>query len=89
MPLGPEERRLLRLIAFLYRSNPYPSVEGTARQRRRARRRWKNRQKQIYALAERIWGTRQEDQLVQAIDQLVLDTQHLVTQQLPDPPSQA
>nr|ALS54597.1 rev protein [Simian immunodeficiency virus]ALS54605.1 rev protein [Simian immunodeficiency virus] len=89
MPLGPEERRLLQLLHRLNKSNPYPSVEGTARQRRRARRRWRKQQEQVRALAERIWNTKQEEQLVQAIDQLVLDAQHLAIQQLPDPPSQA
>nr|P27981.1 RecName: Full=Protein Rev; AltName: Full=Regulator of expression of viral proteins [Simian immunodeficiency virus (AGM3 ISOLATE)]AAA91918.1 rev protein [Simian immunodeficiency virus] len=87
MPLGSEERRLLRLIAFLNKNNPYPPVEGTARQRRRARRRWRQAQEQLRALAERIWHSRVEEQLVQAIDQLVLDQQHLAIQQLPDPPS--
>ncbi|ALS54629.1 rev protein [Simian immunodeficiency virus] len=88
MLLGPEERRLLRLIRFLNSTNPYPPVEGTARQRRRARRRWRQQQEQVRALAERIWGQQQEDQLAQAIDQLVLDTHHLAIQQLPDPPTQ-
>nr|ALS54549.1 rev protein [Simian immunodeficiency virus] len=89
MPLGSEERRLLRLLQYLNTTNPYPSVEGTARQRRRARRRWRRAQEQVRALAERIWNTKQEDQLAQGIDQLVLDTQHLVIQHVPDPPSEA
>nr|ALS54429.1 rev protein [Simian immunodeficiency virus] len=82
MPVGPDERRLLRLLLWLNQTNPYPSVEGTARQRRRRRRRWKQAQEQIRLLAERIWNTREEQTLVQQIDQLALDT-------LPDPPSKA
>nr|ALS54557.1 rev protein [Simian immunodeficiency virus] len=89
MPLGSEERRLLRLLQYLNTTNPYPPVAGTTRQRRRARRRWRRAQEQIRALAERIWNTKQESQLAQGIDQLVLDTQHLAIQQLPDPPSKA
>ncbi|BAV25182.1 rev protein [Simian immunodeficiency virus - agm] len=86
MPLGPEERRLLRLLQWL---NQTSKVEGTARQRRRRRRRWREIQDQIRHLAERIWNTRQEDQLVQGIDQLVINAQHLAIQSLPDPPNQA
>nr|ALS54613.1 rev protein [Simian immunodeficiency virus] len=89
MPLGPEERRLLQLLRRLSQSNPYPPVEGTARQRRRARRRWRKQQEQIRALAERVWQAKQKEYLEQSVDQLVLDTQHLAIQQLPDPPNQA
>nr|ALS54389.1 rev protein [Simian immunodeficiency virus] len=87
MPLGPDERKLLRLLHWLNQTNPYPSVEGTARQRRRRRRRWRQIQDQIRHLAERIWNTREEQTLVQQIDQLVIDNQHLAIQSLPDPPS--
>nr|ALS54445.1 rev protein [Simian immunodeficiency virus] len=87
MPLGPDGRRLLNLLLWLNQTNPYPPVEGTARQRRRRRRRWRQVQEQIRHLAERIWNTREEQILVQQIDQLVLDNQHLVIQSLPDPPS--
>nr|ALS54469.1 rev protein [Simian immunodeficiency virus] len=89
MPLGPDERRLLKLLQWLNQTNPYPPVEGTARQRRRRRRRWRQIQEQIRHLAERIWNTREEQNLVQQIDQLALDNQHLVLQSLPDPPSSA
>nr|ALS54493.1 rev protein [Simian immunodeficiency virus] len=82
MPLGPDERKLLRLLQWLNQTNPYPPVEGTARQRRRRRRRWRQIQEQIRHLAERIWNTREEQTLVQQIDQLVV-------QSLPDPPSSA
>nr|ALS54525.1 rev protein [Simian immunodeficiency virus] len=87
MPLGPEEEKLLRLLRWLQQNNPYPPVEGTARQRRRRRARWRHVQEQIRQLAERIWNTREEQSLVQQIDQLVLDNRHLVIQSLPDPPS--
>nr|ALS54461.1 rev protein [Simian immunodeficiency virus] len=87
MPIGPDERRLLRLLLRLNQTNPYPPVEGTARQRRRRRRRWRQIQTQIRHLAERIWNTREEQNLVQQIDQLVIDNQHLGIQSLPDPPS--
>nr|ALS54517.1 rev protein [Simian immunodeficiency virus] len=86
MPLGPDEEKILRLLQWLHRANPYPPVEGTARQRRRRRRRWRQTQEQVRHLAERIWNTREEQNLVQQIDQLVLDNQHLVLQSLPDPP---
>nr|ALS54405.1 rev protein [Simian immunodeficiency virus] len=89
MPAGPDERKLLRLLHWLNQTNPYPPVEGTARQRRRRRRRWRQIQEQIRHLAERIWNTREEQTLVQQIDQLVLDNQHAVIQSLPDPPSSA
>nr|ALS54381.1 rev protein [Simian immunodeficiency virus] len=87
MPLGPDERKLLRLLHWLNQTNPYPPVEGTTRQRRRRRRRWRQIQEQIRQLAERIWNTREEQTLVQQIDQLVLDSQHILIQSLPDPPS--
>nr|ALS54397.1 rev protein [Simian immunodeficiency virus] len=87
MPLGPDERKLLRLLHWLNQNNPHPPVEGTTRQRRRRRRRWRQIQEQIRHLAERIWNTREEQNLVQQIDQLVLDNQHVVIQSLPDPPS--
>nr|ALS54501.1 rev protein [Simian immunodeficiency virus]ALS54509.1 rev protein [Simian immunodeficiency virus] len=86
MPLGPDGRKLLRLLQWLNQTNPYPPVEGTARQRRRRRRRWRQIQEQIRQLAERIWNTREEQGLVQQIDQLVIDNQHLVIQSLPSPP---
>ncbi|ALS54413.1 rev protein [Simian immunodeficiency virus] len=89
MPLGPDERRLLGLLQWLNQTNPYPPLEGTARQRRRRRQKWRRIQEQIRHLAERIWNTREEQTLAQQIDQLVIDCQHLAIQSLPDPPSSA
>uniref|UniRef100_P05876 Protein Rev n=1 Tax=Simian immunodeficiency virus agm.vervet (isolate AGM TYO-1) TaxID=11731 RepID=REV_SIVVT len=84
MPLGPEERRFVRLIWLLYSTNPYPpSGEGTARQRRRARRRWRQQQDQIRVLVERL------QEQVYAVDRLADEAQHLAIQQLPDPPHSA
>nr|AJG45264.1 rev protein [Human immunodeficiency virus 1] len=39
--------RTVRLIKFLYRSNPPPSQEGTRQARRNRRRRWRERQRWI------------------------------------------
>nr|UXE51040.1 rev protein [Human immunodeficiency virus 1] len=39
--------RTVRLIKFLYQSNPPPSLEGTRQARKNRRRRWKERQRQI------------------------------------------
>nr|UXE50321.1 rev protein [Human immunodeficiency virus 1]UXE50363.1 rev protein [Human immunodeficiency virus 1]UXE50433.1 rev protein [Human immunodeficiency virus 1]UXE50444.1 rev protein [Human immunodeficiency virus 1]UXE50477.1 rev protein [Human immunodeficiency virus 1] len=39
--------RTVRLIKFLYQSNPPPSLEGTRQARRNRRRRWRERQRQI------------------------------------------
>nr|ALP12980.1 rev protein [Human immunodeficiency virus 1] len=50
--------KAVRLIKFLYQSNPLPSSEGTTRQaRRNRRRRWRERQRQIRSISERILGT--------------------------------
>nr|AGF32950.1 rev protein [Human immunodeficiency virus 1] len=50
--------KTIRLIKFLYQSNPLPSPEGTTRQaRRNRRRRWRARQRQISAISERILAT--------------------------------
>nr|QNG98360.1 rev protein [Human immunodeficiency virus 1] len=46
--------RAVRIIKFLYQSNPFPSPEGTRQARRNRRRRWRARQKQIRAISERI-----------------------------------
>nr|ADF86094.1 rev protein [Human immunodeficiency virus 1] len=47
--------KAVRLIKFLYQSNPPPRTEGTTRQaRRNRRRRWRERQRQIRAISERI-----------------------------------
>nr|WOK14524.1 rev protein [Human immunodeficiency virus 1]WOK14551.1 rev protein [Human immunodeficiency virus 1]WOK14560.1 rev protein [Human immunodeficiency virus 1]WOK14569.1 rev protein [Human immunodeficiency virus 1]WOK14704.1 rev protein [Human immunodeficiency virus 1] len=47
--------RAVRLIKFLYQSNPPPSSsEGTRQARRNRRRRWRERQRQIHTLSEWI-----------------------------------
>nr|WNM83132.1 rev protein [Human immunodeficiency virus 1]WNM83141.1 rev protein [Human immunodeficiency virus 1] len=43
--------RTVRLIKFLYQSNPPPNPEGTRQARRNRRRRWRQRQRQIYSLS--------------------------------------
>nr|UIS43160.1 rev protein [Human immunodeficiency virus 1] len=44
----------VRLIRLLYQSNPPPSSEGTRQARRNRRRRWRQRQRQIRTISERI-----------------------------------
>nr|QBB79275.1 rev protein [Human immunodeficiency virus 1] len=53
---GDDEELLtaVRLIKFLYQSNPPPSAEGTRQARRNRRRRWRERQRQIRTISERI-----------------------------------
>nr|QBB79266.1 rev protein [Human immunodeficiency virus 1] len=46
--------RAVRLIKFLYQSNPPPSSEGTRQARRNRRRRWREKQRQIRAISDRI-----------------------------------
>nr|AEL96791.1 rev protein [Human immunodeficiency virus 1] len=46
--------KTVRIIKFLYQSNPYPSSEGTRQARKNRRRRWRARQRQVRALSERI-----------------------------------
>nr|UBT21057.1 rev protein [Human immunodeficiency virus 1] len=46
--------KAVRLIKFLYQSNPPPSSEGTRQARRNRRRRWRERQRHIWSLSERI-----------------------------------
>nr|ACJ37110.1 rev protein [Human immunodeficiency virus 1] len=43
--------KAVRLIKFLYQSNPPPSPEGTRQARRNRRRRWRQRQRQIRSLS--------------------------------------
>nr|AGU90114.1 rev protein [Human immunodeficiency virus 1] len=43
--------RTVRLIKFLYQSNPPPSLEGTRQARRNRRRRWRQRLRQIQSLS--------------------------------------
>nr|AYM47109.1 rev protein [Human immunodeficiency virus 1] len=47
----------VRIIKYLYQSNPEPSTEGTRQARRNRRRRWRARQRQIRAISERILST--------------------------------
>nr|AAA44194.1 rev1 [Human immunodeficiency virus 1] len=49
--------KTVRLIKFLYQSNPPPHLEGTRQARRNRRRRWRERQRQIRSISERILGT--------------------------------
>nr|QQX36797.1 rev protein [Human immunodeficiency virus 1] len=49
--------KTVRLIKIIYQSNPPPSTEGTRRARRNRRRRWRERQRQIRDISERILGT--------------------------------
>nr|APU05683.1 rev protein [Human immunodeficiency virus 1] len=49
--------KAVRLIKILYQSNPPPSSEGTRQARRNRRRRWRERQRQIRAISERILDT--------------------------------
>nr|AAA44189.1 rev1 [Human immunodeficiency virus 1] len=48
--------KTVRLIKFLYQSNPPPILEGTRQARRNRRRRWRERQRQIRSISERILG---------------------------------
>nr|AEB52675.1 rev protein [Human immunodeficiency virus 1] len=58
---GDNEEELLktvRLIKFLYQSrDPPPSSEGTRQARRNRRRRWRERQRQIRNISDRILST--------------------------------
>nr|QOL03454.1 rev protein [Human immunodeficiency virus 1] len=49
--------KAVRLIKVLYQSNPLPSTEGTRQARRNRRRRWRERQRQIRSISERILDT--------------------------------
>nr|UBT20648.1 rev protein [Human immunodeficiency virus 1] len=46
--------RTVRLIKFLYQSNPPPNPEGTRQARRNRRRRWRERQRQIQTISNWI-----------------------------------
>nr|AHC30183.1 rev protein [Human immunodeficiency virus 1]QPJ74797.1 rev protein [Human immunodeficiency virus 1] len=46
--------KVVRLIKYIYQSNPPPSSEGTRQARRNRRRRWRARQRQINSIGERI-----------------------------------
>nr|AFM44618.1 rev protein [Human immunodeficiency virus 1] len=49
--------KTVKLIRDLYHSNPPPSREGTRQARRNRRRRWRERQRQIRDISERILCT--------------------------------
>nr|AAL12681.1 rev protein [Human immunodeficiency virus 1] len=49
--------KAVRVIKFLYQSNPYPKPKGTRQARKNRRRRWRARQRQIRAISERILST--------------------------------
>nr|QWX98588.1 rev protein [Human immunodeficiency virus 1]QWX98597.1 rev protein [Human immunodeficiency virus 1]QWX98615.1 rev protein [Human immunodeficiency virus 1]QWX98705.1 rev protein [Human immunodeficiency virus 1]QWX98714.1 rev protein [Human immunodeficiency virus 1] len=49
--------KTVRLIKFLYQSNPLPSPKGTRQARRNRRRRWRERQRQIRSISEWILST--------------------------------
>nr|AIV42501.1 rev protein [Human immunodeficiency virus 1] len=46
--------KTVRLIKFLYQSNPPPNPEGSRQARRNRRRRWRERQRHIRAISDRI-----------------------------------
>nr|ABG91812.1 rev protein [synthetic construct] len=49
--------RTVRLIKLLYQSNPPPTSEGSRQARRNRRRRWRERQRQIHSISDRILST--------------------------------
>nr|AVE27080.1 rev protein [Human immunodeficiency virus 1] len=49
--------KTVRLIKELYQSNPPPSSEGTRQARRNRRRRWRERNRQIRSISQRILTT--------------------------------
>nr|AHC29932.1 rev protein [Human immunodeficiency virus 1] len=49
--------KAVRIIKFIYLSNPYPDARGTRQARKNRRRRWRARQRQIHSLSERILST--------------------------------
>nr|ABY50685.2 rev protein [Human immunodeficiency virus 1] len=57
---GDDEELLqtIRIIKFLYQSNPLPSPEGTRQARRNRRRRWRERQRQIQSISGWILSNR-------------------------------
>nr|QWX91545.1 rev protein [Human immunodeficiency virus 1]QWX91563.1 rev protein [Human immunodeficiency virus 1]QWX91572.1 rev protein [Human immunodeficiency virus 1]QWX91581.1 rev protein [Human immunodeficiency virus 1]QWX91922.1 rev protein [Human immunodeficiency virus 1] len=57
---GDNDEELLetvRVIKFLYQSNPPPKPEGTRQARRNRRRRWRARQRTIWSISGWILGT--------------------------------
>nr|prf art gene [Human immunodeficiency virus 2] len=78
-------QRKLRLIRLLHQTN-YPQGPGTASQRRNRRRRWKQRWRQILALADSIY-TFPDPPADSPLDQTIQHLQGLTIQELPDPPT--
>nr|AGZ94675.1 rev protein [Human immunodeficiency virus 1] len=56
---GSDEELLetVKVIKFLYQSNPVPSSQGTRQARRNRRRRWRERQRQIQSISGWILST--------------------------------
>ncbi|AAB00760.1 rev protein [Human immunodeficiency virus 2] len=79
-------QRKLRLIRLLHQTNPYPQGPGTASQRRNRRRRWKQRWRQILALADSIY-TFPDPPADSPLDRAIQHLQGLTIQDLPDPPT--
>nr|ACR55440.1 rev protein [Human immunodeficiency virus 1] len=52
--------KTVRIIKFLYQSNPPPKPEGTRQARRNRRRRWRERQRHIKAISGWILSTHLE-----------------------------
>nr|ADF86076.1 rev protein [Human immunodeficiency virus 1] len=58
---GDSDEELLqtvKVIKFLYQSNPLPNLEGTRQARRNRRRRWRERQRRIQFISDWIIRTR-------------------------------
>nr|WEU84850.1 rev protein [Human immunodeficiency virus 1] len=49
--------KAVRIIKFLYQSNPCPEPRGSRQARKNRRRRWRARQRQIHSISERILST--------------------------------
>nr|QNJ89872.1 rev protein [Human immunodeficiency virus 1] len=49
--------KAVRLIKYLYQTNPPPNPEGTRQARRNRRRRWRERQRHIHSISARILST--------------------------------
>nr|UBT21182.1 rev protein [Human immunodeficiency virus 1] len=71
--------KTVRLIKFLYQSNPPPNPEGTRQARRNRRRRWRARQRQIHTFSTWILNnhldrpTEPEPLQLPPIERLTLD----------------
>nr|WIW72482.1 rev protein [Human immunodeficiency virus 1] len=74
---GDSDEELLmtvRLIKFLYQSNPPPSPEGTRQARRNRRRRWRERQRHIRSISTHLGRSAEPVPLqLPPIERLTLD----------------